>query len=269
MKIGVSGALGRMGQTILRLGSEMKGIEIGGAYERPAAPEQGKPVGALLGLQAGIKLSKIDAATLEAIDVLIDFTEPKATLDAVAACEKAKKKIVIGTTGFSPAEIEKIRAAAQKIAIVISPNMSLGANLVFEIAKQVAQTLDDAYDIEITEAHHRQKKDAPSGTARRLAEKIAEGKGWKLDDVAVYGRKGLTGPRKPKEIGIHVIRAGEIVGDHSALFSGPGESIEIRHHASSRSAFAKGALLAAIFLADKPKGLYDMSDVLKSRTRKA
>jgi len=269
MKIGVSGALGRMGQAIIRLSAEMKGVELGGAYERASAREQGKPVGALLGIPAGIKLSKVAADTLKGIDTLIDFTEPKATCEAVAACVKSGKKIVIGTTGFSPAELKAIKTASEKIAIVLSPNMSLGANLVFELAKNIAETLDDTYDIEIVEAHHRLKKDAPSGTARRLAEKIAEGKGWNLDEVAVYGRRGLTGPRPSKQIGIHVIRAGEIVGDHSASFSGSGEIVEIKHHASSRNAFAKGALLAAVFLESKTKGLYDMSDVLKSRLKRA
>ena len=194
----------------------------------------------------------------------IDFTTPEATLNLISLAKKTKTPVVVGTTGFSKSDRRKIENASKTMPILVAPNMSVGANLIFALASQAASLLGEDYDVEITEAHHRHKKDAPSGTARRLAEVIALARGWNLDQVAVYGRHGITGKRPRRQIGIHVIRAGEIIGEHSVIFSGPGETVEIRHHAGSRDAFAEGALVAAQFLVKKRKGLYNMQHVLEA-----
>ncbi len=258
IRLGVNGALGRMGSAIIRLALASKDFSLAAVFERPGRPEIGTSIGEL-------RIEAPTAAAFKNLDVAIDFTEPDATLGTVGLAGGAGRGVVIGTTGFSPDQIKEIERASVKIPIVFSPNMSVGANLLFDVAADVAFRLGSGYDIEVIEAHHRLKKDAPSGTAKRLAESIARAKGWDLDTVSVYGRKGLTGPRKAEEIGIHVIRAGEIVGDHTVIFSGPGESIEISHKAFSRDAFAQGALLAARFLAGKKNGLFNMQDVLASQ----
>lgn len=267
IRLGVTGALGRMGSSIIRLAADMKDFNLTGAFERKGHSDIGKPVSGLLGLSSknGTALAVLSAAAFKKADIVIDFSGPEATLAALELAREAGCGMVIGTTGLTEAQRAEVKTASNSIPVVFAPNMSLGANLVFELARIAAERLDESYDIEITEAHHRLKKDAPSGTARRLAEGIAEAKGWKLDAVAKYGREGLTGARPSKQIGIHVIRAGEIVGDHTAIFSGPGETIEITHRAHSRNAFAKGALLAARFAAGHKKGLFDMLDVLNAR----
>ena len=195
--------------------------------------------------------------------MLIDFSSPEGTRSCVEAAVKIHAGMVIGTTGLNDSDQKILSVASKKIAILQSPNMSIGANFLFEVARLAAQRLKEGYDIEIIEAHHRLKKDAPSGTAKKIAEVIAEQKGWDLKKAARFGRQGLTGERPKEEIGIHVIRAGDIVGEHSVLFSGPGETIELKHSAQSRDAFARGALVAAVFVSKKKNGLYSMADVLK------
>lgn len=264
ISLGVSGALGRMGSRVIDLALQSRTFRIGAVFEKPSSPLLGRPL-SLTGRSEGrnkLILRVADKQAFRKLDVVIDFTEPKSTLALVQLASESKCGMVIGTTGLESAHLKKISNASKNIPILLSPNMSLGANLLFELARSAAKALDDLYDIEIIEAHHRHKKDAPSGTAKRLAEVIAKTKGWKLDEVAVYGRRGGTAERRKKEIGIHVIRAGEIVGRHTALFTGPGESIEITHAAASRDAFAKGAILASRFVASKKRGLYTMGDVL-------
>ncbi len=245
VKIAVNGALGRMGSSILRL-----------AY---AAKKEFKVVGAFDQSKA---LAPDD---LKDCQVLIDFSSPEGVRRSLKAALKARTALVIGTTGM-PADLERaLRGASKNIPVLFAPNMSLGANFLFELASLAAKRLSDVYDIEIVEAHHRLKKDAPSGTAKKLAETIAQAKGWNTKDCLKYGRQGFTGERSSKEIGIHVVRAGEIVGEHSAIFSGPGETLEITHKAQSRDAFAQGALKAALYLSKKKKGLYSMADVLEDK----
>lgn len=265
VRFAMNGALGKMGARILHLAARSKEYRIAAAFDRADAPGAGQDIGALLGLggPVGVPLATLSKEALRTADVLIDFSSPAGVDDALKVCVDARKPIVIGTTGVEGAALKRIKAAARTIAVVFSPNMSVGANFLFELAALAAAKLGGGYDIEVVEAHHRHKKDAPSGTARRLAESIAEAKGWNLERVAKYGRQGLTGERPHEEIGIHVIRAGEIVGDHTAIFSGPGETIEITHRAHTRDAFARGALVAAVFAARRKKGLFTMRDVLK------
>ncbi len=196
-------------------------------------------------------------------EVLIEFTDPDTTLDHLGMAIEHNKAMVIGTTGFSDEQLEEIKEIAPQIPCVMAPNMSVGVNLLFKLAKEIAPVLGDDYDIEIVEAHHRKKKDAPSGTAMRIAEILAKALGRNLKGVGVYGRKGITGERTKKEIGIHAVRAGDIVGEHTITFAGTGERIEITHRAHSRDTFAQGALRAVKFVAKAKKGLYDMQDVLK------
>lgn len=256
IKIAVNGAAGRMGARILELaGADTKNYRITGAFEHPDSIYLGSSV-------AGVKIRPLGAEALQNMDVLIDFSTPSGTLQCVRAVRQAGKRLVIGTTGLDETDLEKVRLLSKKTAVLFSPNMSLGANFLFELARLAARALKNGYDIEIIEAHHRLKKDAPSGTAKKLAEVIAETRGWDLKKAARYGRKGLIGARSGEEIGIHVIRGGDIVGEHTVLFSGPGEKIEIAHTALSRDTFARGALLASEFIAKKKTGLYGMADVL-------
>ena len=203
---------------------------------------------------------------VEDFDVLIDFTRPEATLHHLSVCREHGLRMVIGTTGFDEAGLKAIRAAAEEIAIVFAPNMSVGVNLVLKLLQMAASVLDpEQYDIEVIEAHHRHKVDAPSGTALRMGEVVAETLGWDLKEVAVYGREGITGERPHKQIGFETIRAGDIVGEHTVMFATEGERVEITHKASSRMTFAKGAARACVWLAEREKGLYDMQDVLGLR----
>lgn len=265
VRIAMNGALGKMGARILCLASRSKECRIAAAFDRADSPGAGQDIGALLGLggPVGVTLGTLSKEAMRKADVLIDFSSPQGVDQALKVCLEARKPIVIGTTGIEGATLARIKAAARKIPVVFSPNMSVGANFLFELAALAAAKLGAGYDIEVVEAHHRHKKDAPSGTARRLAESIAEAKGWKLDRVARYGRQGMTGERPHEQIGIHVIRAGEIVGDHTAIFSGPGETIEITHRAHTRDAFARGALVAAVYASRKKTGLFTMKDVLR------
>lgn len=263
VKILVAGCAGRMGKRIATLIVQNKNVLLAGGFEREASPCVGKDIGELIGeAKQGIAV----AARLEDIiadaEVVIDFTSPEATLENVKTVVQAGKKIVIGTTGLSPEQEEQLAHAAKTIPIVFAPNMSLGVNLLFKLSRMVAELLNEDYDIEIVEAHHRHKKDAPSGTARELAKQVAAGRKIDLKTMAEYGREGLCGARDRGKIGIHAIRGGDVVGDHTVSFMAEGERLELTHKASSRDAFAKGALVAAQFLADKKSGLYSMQDVL-------
>lgn len=255
-KIAVNGASGRMGSRILALAAQSKEFKVHAAFETAVSSAKGAEV------LPGVKLQLLNEQNLKGADALIDFSSPEGTAHALAAAIASKTGLVIGTTGLGTELEDKIKAAASKIAVVYAPNMSLGANLLFELAALASGKLPKGYDIEITEAHHRLKKDAPSGTAKKLAQVIADARGWDLKKVARYGREGMTGERPADQLGIHVIRAGEIVGDHTVILSGPGETIEITHRAHSRDAFARGSLVAAAFLNGKKSGLFSMKDVL-------
>lgn len=264
----VSGALGRMGSRIVALGLQEDGLVLKGALERKGHSSIGKDIGLLLGLrETGVILTDEPEKAIEDADVLIEFSIPSVTLEHLRLATKLKKAMVIGTTGFSKEEMDELRSLAVKIPCVMAPNMSVGVNLLLRVLQDIAGVLGDEYDIEIIEAHHRLKKDAPSGTAMKMAQVIADALGRNLDEVAVYERKGFIGERTKKEIGIQTIRAGDIVGEHTVIFGGIGERIEVTHRASSRDTFAKGALRAARWVVDKSPGLYDMQDVLGLKLR--
>lgn len=261
-RVGITGAGGRMGRLLIGLCATEPMLELSAAVERPDSPHVGIDPGLLVGTTAaGFKIVDDLVSVVEQCDVLIDFTVPESTLHNVAICRQAKRRMVIGTTGLG-AEVDQLAAAAQDIAIVFAPNMSVGVNLCFRLAELAARVLGADFDVEIIEAHHRHKIDAPSGTAVRLGEIVAATLGRKLEDCAVYGREGRTGPRDAQTIGFETIRAGEIVGDHTLLFAGAGERIEITHRAADRSTFATGALRAALWVAQRDTGLFDMQDVL-------
>ncbi len=263
VRIAVAGAMGRMGNRIIALSREFESIKLTGAFERKGHKDVGKDIGALAGigeicapLQDGIE------KVLDQSDIIIDFTQTSSTLGHLRAASSKGKAMVIGTTGFTKEEMESIKEMCKEIPVVLAPNMSIGVNLLLKVLKDVAKVLGDDYDIEIIEAHHRMKKDAPSGTAMKMAQVIADAINRNLDEVAVYARKGMIGERTKKEIGIQTVRAGDIVGEHTVLFGGLGERIEIAHKASSRDTFARGALKAALWVYGKNAGLYDMQDVL-------
>ncbi len=264
-KIAIAGSAGRMGRTLLEAVTQASDMQIAAALERVGSPYLNKDAGELIGAHCGTPIVSDFSSALESCQQLIDFTRPEGTLAHLSACQKAGVKMVIGTTGFSVEEKAQLKAAAKDIAIVFAPNMSVGVNVTFKLLEIAAKVLNEGYDIEIIEAHHRHKVDAPSGTALRMGEVIAETLGRDLSKVAVYGREGVTGERNPETIGFATIRAGDIVGDHTALFAGIGERVEITHKASSRMTFAMGALRAVRFLTDKPNGLFDMQDVLGLR----
>ena len=231
------------------------------AFDRADSPATGHDCAEFLGRSTGVPVAA-DLSSVGKADVLIDFTRPEATLAHLKACTAAGVNMVIGTTGFDESGKQAIAAAAQKIAIVFAPNMGVGVNVVLKLLDQAARTLNDDYDVEIVEMHHKHKVDAPSGTALKMGEVIAEARGEKLEDVAVYARVGQVGERKAGAIGFASIRGGDVVGDHTALFAGVGERIEITHRASSRMTYALGSMRAARFLAGRRTGLYDMFDVL-------
>lgn len=263
IRIAVSGAAGRMGKAIVTSIDQNPAAELAGALEREDSPFIGKDSGELSGLgKNGIRITESVEKAIKKADVIIDFSTPEASMKLIEECVGAGKAIVIGTTGFSHHQRDEIKEIAQKGKVVMAPNMSIGVNLLLKLVHDAAKVLGNDYDIEIIEAHHRLKKDAPSGTAIRIAEVAAAAVSRDLEKVAVYERKGIIGERRPEEIGIQTIRAGDIVGDHTIMFAGPGERIELTHKASSRDTFAAGSVKAAIWLADKPNGLYDMQDVL-------
>jgi 4-hydroxy-tetrahydrodipicolinate reductase len=266
LRIAISGATGRMGRALIEACHAAGGMRLVAALEQPGGARIGADAGELAGLgPLGVPVSADLDKAIGDVDVLVDFTRPEATLRYLDSCQRAGKRMVIGTTGFDAAGKEAIARAARTIPIVFAPNMSVGVNLCFKLADLAARVLGEDADIEIVEAHHRHKVDAPSGTALRLGEVVAGALGRDLKSCAVYGREGTTGARDRKTIGFATIRAGDIVGDHTVLFAGDGERVEITHKASSRMTFAKGALRAALWLADKRPGLYDMQDVLELR----
>jgi len=266
VKIIVSGACGRMGSRIIALSKEYRELKLIGALEHEEHKDMGRDIGETIGIgHLGVNLLSNMKEIKERADVLIDFSNPQATLKHIRTAVEMDTAMVIGTTGFNKEELMEIESHTQRIPCVLAPNMSIGINLILKIIKDISRLLGDDYDIEIIEAHHRLKKDAPSGTALKLAETIAEALNRNLDEVGVYTRKGLIGERKRKEIGIQTIRAGDIVGEHTVLFGGLGERIEITHRASSRDTFARGALRAAIWIAGQRPGLYDMQDVIGLR----
>lgn len=266
VRIGIAGASGRMGRALVEACAREEGLVLGAALDRADSPALGRDAGELAGIgAAGVAVGADIAATLGASDVLIDFTAPAATMAHLAACRAAGTRLVIGTTGFTPEQRAEIAAAAADIAIVMAPNMSVGVNLCFKLLDLAARVLGDSADVEIIEAHHRHKVDAPSGTALRMGEVVAQALGRDLAECAVYGREGHTGPRERATIGFETIRAGDIVGDHRVMFAAEGERVEIVHIASSRMTFAAGAMRAAAWLARQPRGLFDMQDVLGLR----
>lgn len=263
ISIAVTGAAGRMGQAIINAINENPAVELSGALEREDSPYLNKDAGDVSGAgKLGVKITSDIEKAFKKASVIIDFTAPEASMRHIEYAVEHNKAIVIGTTGFSHHQRDEIKELSLKTRVVMAPNMSIGVNLLLKLVHDAARVLAQDYDIEIIEAHHRLKKDAPSGTAIRIAEVIANAVNRDLEKVAVYERKGIIGERKPEEIGIQTIRAGDIVGDHTVLFGGIGERIELTHKASSRSTFAMGSVKAAIWLTGKPNGLYDMQDVL-------
>lgn len=265
IKVLVTGAAGRMGSRIAYLVLEDPALELAGAIEREGHLSCGADIGRLIGAreEAGILLSDdYFGQALQKADVIIEFTQAAVTIAHLEKVVDAGKAMVIGTTGLVEEEINKIREVSSSIPIVFSPNMSIGVNLLFKLVGEAAKVLGDEYDVEVIEAHHHHKKDAPSGTAVRIGEVLANSLGRDLKEVGIYGRQGIIGERPAKEIGFSTIRAGDIVGEHTVLFGGVGERLEITHRAHSRDTFAKGAIKAAKFVVGKPPGLYDMGDVL-------
>ena len=261
VRIAIPGAAGRMGQELVRTCQSTAGVETGAASEHADNPAIGRDSGEIAGIDpAGVLIQ--GSLDPQNFDVLVDFTRPQPAMMHLQLCLQQNKAMVIGTTGFSAEEKEAISAAAKDIPVVFAPNMSVGVNLCFKLLATAAEVLGDSVDIEIIEAHHRHKVDAPSGTALGMGEVIAEALGRDLDDCAVYGREGNTGERERTTIGFSTIRAGDIVGEHTVMFASEGERIEITHKASSRATFANGAIRAAKWLAEQPPGLYSMQDVL-------
>jgi len=265
LNIAIAGSSGRMGRALLEAVAQAPDMRLAAALERRGSPFVGKDAGELFGAPCGVPISEDTAIALAGCNALIDFTRPEATLDHLKACRELGVNIVIGTTGFSAEQKELIADAGHDIGVVFAPNMSVGVNLSLKLLDMAARVLNEGYDIEIVEAHHRHKVDAPSGTALRMGEVVANALGRNLAECAVYGREGVTGERSPSTIGFATVRGGDIVGDHTVLFAGTGERIEITHKASSRATFALGALRAARFLAQRGKGLFDMQDVLGLR----
>jgi 4-hydroxy-tetrahydrodipicolinate reductase len=263
--IAVTGAGGRMGRAIIEACYSTDGARLGAALERPGSQLLGADAGEVAGLGATLGVTLSDSPAAADYDVLVDFTRPEASLGFLDACVAAGRRMVIGTTGFDDAGKQRIHDAAEKIAIVFAPNMSVGVNLCFKLLDTAARVLGDDVDIEIVEAHHRHKVDAPSGTALRMGEVVAAALDRDLKSCAVYGREGVTGERPRQTIGFETIRAGDIVGDHTVMFAGPGERVEITHRATSRMTFARGAVRAALWLAERESGLFDMQDVLGLR----
>ncbi|HEX9079445.1 MAG TPA: 4-hydroxy-tetrahydrodipicolinate reductase [Desulfuromonadaceae bacterium] len=266
IKIAVCGAAGRMGQRIINAVVEADGVELSGALERPGHPLVGQDAGLIAGCgPLGVLLSDDLNAVLAASDVLIDFTAPKVSLKNLEACGLHKKAIVIGSTGFTPEERALATELSRDIPAVLAPNMSVGVNVCFKILKDIARTLGDDFDVEIVEAHHRLKKDAPSGTAVRMGEVVAEALGRDYRTVANCHREGITGERTKEEIGMQTIRGGDIIGEHTVYFIGMGERIELSHRAMTRDMFSRGSVRAAKWVVSQKPGLYDMQDVLGLR----
>jgi len=261
--VAVTGAAGRMGRAIINAIDRHPKTTLAGALEREDSPYLGKDAGELSGGEkSGVRISAEADKAFRKADVIIDFSTPEATMTLLGGAVREGKAFVIGTTGFSLHQRDEIKELSKNARIVMAPNMSIGVNLLLKLVHDAASVVGNEYDMEIIEAHHRHKKDAPSGTALKIAEVAANAVKRDLEKVAVYERKGIIGERRPEEIGIQTIRAGDIVGDHTIIFAGPGERIELTHKASSRDTFATGAVKAAVWVMDRPNGLYDMQDVL-------
>jgi 4-hydroxy-tetrahydrodipicolinate reductase len=262
IRVAVAGASGRMGHMLIEAVTNADDCVLAGALDVAGSPALGQDAASFLGRTSGVHISADTRSGLANAQVLIDFTRPEGTMAHLAACRELGVKMVIGTTGFSDAQKAEIAAHAQHMAIVMSPNMSVGVNVVMRLLDTAARALHQGYDIEVIEAHHRHKVDAPSGTALAMGEVVASALGRDLKECAIYGREGVTGERDPSTIGFATIRGGDIVGDHTVLFAGTGERIEITHKASSRAGYAQGSLRAVRFLADRAAGLFTMNDAL-------
>ena len=260
--IAVAGASGRMGRMLIEAIQQSADCTLSGALDVAASPGEGTAASAFLVHPGGVPIQSDIRQGLKGADVLIDFTRPEGTMAHLAACREMGVKLVIGTTGFSSAQKDAIAGAAKDIAIVMAPNMSVGVNVTLKLLEMAAKALATGYDIEIVEAHHRHKVDAPSGTALKMGEVIAAALGRDLKECAVYAREGVTGERDPSTIGFASVRGGDVVGDHSVMFLGDGERIEITHKSSNRTTYAQGALRAAHYLQSQKSGLFDMFDVL-------
>lgn len=262
LKIAVAGASGRMGRTVIEAVLRDPELSLAAALEVRGSPQVGRDAGELAGSPCGVRISDDPVRALAGCDVLVDFTRPEGTMSHLATCRKQGVRMVIGTTGFDEAQKKAIAGAARDIAIAVSPNFSVGVNVAFGLLDVAAKALGEGYDVEIVEAHHRHKADAPSGTALRMGEVVAGALGRDLKRCAVYGREGVTGERSDETIGFATVRGGDLVGEHTVMFIGHGERLEITHRASSRANFAIGALRAGRFLMSRANGLYDMADVL-------
>jgi len=265
MRVAVAGASGRMGRMLIEAVLNDATATLAGAFDRPGAGFVGRDAGEPLGAACGVAITDDARAAIGAADCVIDFTRPEGTLAHLAIARELGKSMVIGTTGFSAREKEIIAEAAQSIPVVFAPNMAVGVNAVFRLLEVAARILNEGYDVEVIEAHHRFKVDAPSGTALRMGEVVARELGRDLETCAIYGREGVTGERRAETIGFSTIRGGDVVGDHTVLFAGIGERIEITHKSGSRMPYALGALRAGHFLAGRSNGLFDMQDVLGLR----
>ncbi|GAB4363075.1 MAG: 4-hydroxy-tetrahydrodipicolinate reductase [Deltaproteobacteria bacterium] len=263
-KVAVCGAMGRMGKAVLSvLSGSPHGFSLAAAVESPGHPLLGQDAFEAAGAgRAGVPVTSDFAAALAGAEVAIDFTRPEAAVSHAREAAASGRPIVIGTTGLTPEQTGEIREAARRIACVLSPNMSVGVNLMFKVAADVARALGEEFDVEIVEVHHRFKKDSPSGTAVRLADAVAGALGRRMEEAGVYGRRGMVGERPRKEIGVFAVRAGDVVGEHTVIFGGIGERFEITHRAHSRDTFARGAVRAAAWVLGRPAGLYDMNAVL-------
>ena len=262
MNVAIAGSSGRMGRTLIEAVLGEPDLHLCAALEQPGNPNIGKDAGEFVGTRCGVKVSDDIAKALEGADVLIDFTRPAGTIAHLDVCRGQDIRMVIGTTGLEDEQKKAIAKASEDVAIVFAPNMSVGVNVMFKLLAVAAAALRDAYDVEIVEAHHRHKVDAPSGTALRMGEVVASALGRSLPECAVYDRHGITGERPKGSIGFAALRGGDLVGDHTALFAGIGERIEITHRSTSRATYAQGALRAARFVVGRESGLYDMQDVL-------
>lgn len=265
MRIAIAGASGRMGRMLVEAVLEAPDAELVGALDIAASPAIGRDASDFLGRASRVPITDDPGIALERAEFLIDFTRPEGTLHHLEWCAARSVRMVIGTTGFDQAGKDAITAAASRTGIVFAPNMSVGVNATLKLLEVAARILGEDHDIEIIEAHHRHKVDAPSGTALRMGEVVATALGRDLKDLAVHAREGVTGERRPGSIGFAVVRGGDIVGDHTVLFAGTGERIEITHRSTSRTTYAQGALRACRFLANRPVGCFDMQDVLGLR----
>ena len=265
MRIAIVGANGRMGRMLIESTLKDGGMELVSAIDQPGTPAIGKDAGELVGMPCGVQVTTDVEAGIAKADCLIDFTRPEGTLEHLAICRRLKVAIVIGTTGFDAHGKKTIADTAREIPVVFAPNMSVGVNVVFKLLDTASRILAEGYDIEIVEAHHKHKIDAPSGTALRMGEVVAQALGRDLKECAVFGREGVTGERDPSTIGFATVRGGDIVGDHNVMYCGIGERVEISHKAGNRMPYALGSLRAARFLAGRKNGLFDMQDVLGLR----